>query len=97
MIMLFVILFFLIISQPPRSTLFPYTTLFRSIAELAHADIVELARRGDSFERGRAVATGNRREKDEHAIGETTAHERAGHVRSSLAHHGIHAMLAEPA
>src|SRR6266446_8618242 len=27
-----VIVFFLMIPQPPRSTLFPYTTLFRSIA-----------------------------------------------------------------
>src|SRR5437773_9773020 len=88
MIMLFVILFFLIISQPPRSTLFPYTTLFRSIAELAHADIVELARRGDSFERGRAVATGNRREKDEHAIGETTARSEE-HTSELQSHHDL--------
>src|SRR3712207_7738305 len=28
--MLFVIFFFLMIRRPPRSTLFPYTTLFRS-------------------------------------------------------------------
>src|SRR5690606_40723180 len=28
---LFLLLFFLIIPRPPRSTLFPYTTLFRSI------------------------------------------------------------------
>src|SRR5262245_66331537 len=27
----FVVLFFLMIRRPPRSTLFPYTTLFRSI------------------------------------------------------------------
>src|SRR3712207_8580325 len=27
--------FFLMIRRPPRSTLFPYTTLFRSVAELA--------------------------------------------------------------
>src|SRR2546430_11063503 len=30
--------FFLMIRRPPRSTLFPYTTLFRSIG--AHADLV---------------------------------------------------------
>src|SRR2546421_9720017 len=29
-VMLFVIFFFLMIRRPPRSTLFPYTTLFRS-------------------------------------------------------------------
>src|SRR3712207_8339522 len=32
--MLFVIFFFLMIRRPPRSTLFPYTTLFRSKAAL---------------------------------------------------------------
>src|SRR2546430_14582551 len=30
--------FFLMIRRPPRSTLFPYTTLFRSVDELAQAD-----------------------------------------------------------
>src|SRR5438309_5242879 len=29
-VLLFVLLFFLLIRRPPRSTLFPYTTLFRS-------------------------------------------------------------------
>src|ERR1019366_9257544 len=29
--------FFLMIRRPPRSTLFPYTTLFRSLQELRHA------------------------------------------------------------
>src|SRR5438876_6839275 len=28
--------FFLLIRRPPRSTLFPYTTLFRSVAHLVH-------------------------------------------------------------
>src|ERR1039457_7600633 len=30
--------FFLMIRRPPRSTLFPYTTLFRSPARLEHGD-----------------------------------------------------------
>src|SRR2546428_13213800 len=34
---LFLFFFFLMIRRPPRSTLFPYTTLFRSRAELARA------------------------------------------------------------
>src|SRR5258708_23578076 len=39
------------IRRPPRSTLFPYTTLFRShIAE--HGDAREAARAGDRVERG---------------------------------------------
>src|ERR1039457_701422 len=33
----FVSLFFLMIRRPPRSTLFPYTTLFRSIDALVQA------------------------------------------------------------
>src|SRR5260370_909698 len=31
---LFLFFFFLMIRRPPRSTLFPYTTLFRSVADL---------------------------------------------------------------
>src|SRR5690349_23344581 len=31
--LLFVIFFFLMIRRPPRSTLFPYTTLFRSVQD----------------------------------------------------------------
>src|SRR5437764_4810545 len=33
MFVLFFFVFFLMIRRPPRSTLFPYTTLFRSIVE----------------------------------------------------------------
>src|SRR2546430_17484037 len=42
---LFVIFFFLMIRRPPRSTLFPYTTLFRSGGR------GDLVRRGDAAER----------------------------------------------
>src|SRR5437588_3690012 len=34
--MLILMFFFLMIRRPPRSTLFPYTTLFRSIIERHH-------------------------------------------------------------
>src|SRR5947207_6811151 len=37
MLFMYVIFFFVIIRRPPRSTLFPYTTLFRSQAELIEA------------------------------------------------------------
>src|SRR2546430_5487921 len=40
------IFFFLMIRRPPRSTLFPYTTLFRSKMNLRHA---ENFRRGTGF------------------------------------------------
>src|SRR5260221_4912109 len=39
--------FFLMIRRPPRSTLFPYTTLFRSVQEAGNARV------------GRAVAAGH--------------------------------------
>src|SRR2546430_15604212 len=48
--------FFLMIRRPPRSTLFPYTTLFRSLVELhpvAQPDA--LARRGAGNEHGAPV------------------------------------------
>src|SRR2546422_2902204 len=35
---IFVSFFFLMIRRPPRSTLFPYTTLFRSLAEPERMD-----------------------------------------------------------
>src|SRR3712207_9203544 len=38
--------FFLMIRRPPRSTLFPYTTLFRSQVHLAADDRVALGGRG---------------------------------------------------
>src|SRR5258707_5506138 len=33
-IVMFIVIFFLMIRRPPRSTLFPYTTLFRSVAQI---------------------------------------------------------------
>src|SRR5437660_12842557 len=42
----FFFLFFLMIRRPPRSTLFPYTTLFRSLAGTGHE--------GEILGRGRA-------------------------------------------
>src|SRR5687767_16006331 len=45
---LFVVLFFfLMIRRPPRSTLFPYTTLFRSLIMLDEIDKVGADFRGD--------------------------------------------------
>src|SRR3712207_7274826 len=39
------LIFFLMIRRPPRSTLFPYTTLFRSLLRLVDSEEVERARR----------------------------------------------------
>src|SRR5438552_12815572 len=53
-------LFFLMIRRPPRSTLFPYTTLFRSLAQrLAHARRLEL-------EHARRLAAREHRRSEEH-------------------------------
>src|SRR2546425_11398206 len=55
------------IRRPPRSTLFPYTTLFRSAAHVA-ALVVEMG--GEHVERMRAAPA---RERREHVRGEATA------------------------
>src|SRR3712207_8382585 len=44
--------FFLMIRRPPRSTLFPYTTLFRSPRLLEDPAEADVARRGDGGEGG---------------------------------------------
>src|SRR6266403_3812821 len=46
--------FFLRIRRPPRSTLFPYTTLFRSSSESSHAPLISRASGGPALARGRA-------------------------------------------
>src|SRR5256885_3545515 len=52
--------FFLMIRRPPRSTLFPYTTLFRSV--LAHVRLArERAPRGRVRRRGRRRAARDRK------------------------------------
>src|SRR3712207_7862195 len=49
--------FFLMIRRPPRSTLFPYTTLFRSIVmEYVEGRTLGDEVRGGAIEPGRAVA-----------------------------------------
>src|SRR2546430_17569985 len=71
--------FFLMIRRPPRSTLFPYTTLFRSVPLLREgadhrrdvAAIEALARGGDA---GQAIAAGLR-------VGLHETPERAGQRR----------------
>src|SRR5262249_61182089 len=56
-------LFFLMIRRPPRSTLFPYTTLFRSEAELAGRR--PLARAADVVEHPADLRAGEVRVEDE--------------------------------
>src|SRR3712207_8519322 len=37
------------IRRPPRSTLFPYTTLFRSMAAVMNRDVVDMLRAGENW------------------------------------------------
>src|SRR3712207_8763330 len=53
--------FFLMIRRPPRSTLFPYTTLFRSVAELPAEDLARrrLGQLLDDLHRPRVLVGGH--------------------------------------
>src|SRR5438876_5814593 len=42
---MYFLFFFLLIRRPPRSTLFPYTTLFRSLKMGRHAESIEMYRK----------------------------------------------------
>src|SRR5256886_6697156 len=58
--------FFLMIRRPPRSTLFPYTTLFRSIVHVClHADLVAGPQAVPERER-RAELAGHDNRSEEH-------------------------------
>src|SRR5688572_32504419 len=56
-----VLLFFLMIRRPPRSTLFPYTTLFRSVAIDGATGETLWMFRLDEGDRGRAAPRRNHR------------------------------------
>src|SRR3712207_8270453 len=61
--------FFLMIRRPPRSTLFPYTTLFRSAVEEGHAGgrlLVADVGVGDLREGGERAARRAARRSEEH-------------------------------
>src|SRR5258708_21271329 len=62
------VFFFLMIRRPPRSTLFPYTTLFRSVHVARAADRerrhVEVAARGRPRQRGELVGRVGKRSEE---------------------------------
>src|SRR2546430_12872972 len=68
----FFFFFFLIIRRPPRSTLFPYTTLFRSVVAVARCGAAR--RRVDEVRLARSAAEGEGRER----LGAGDARPRAG-------------------
>src|SRR5688572_32165120 len=66
-----IIFFFLMIRRPPRSTLFPYTTLFRSVSGAVRAALRDrLGRRADPAQRHQHLpfdrADAERRRSEEH-------------------------------
>src|SRR2546426_6770324 len=65
---LFFFFFFLMIRRPPRSTLFPYTTLFRSVVRppAAHEEADDLQRRDGQEEQHADVQVGDPQRSEEH-------------------------------
>src|SRR2546428_14163758 len=70
----YVFFFFLMIRRPPRSTLFPYTTLFRSIFPVALEDADLGAEIADPHDL--RLGDGGCRDPDEH--GDRREHDRRG-------------------
>src|SRR5437588_13100363 len=66
--------FFLMIRRPPRSTLFPYTTLFRSRARVRSAFREFPAGRGTESRSRRAAARPERRGRSEEHTSELQSH-----------------------
>src|SRR5437773_10764661 len=63
--LLFILFFFLLLRRPPRSTLFPYTTLFRSHLRLKKQSrkdsIQKFSHAGSDDERAKVLAGGDRK------------------------------------
>src|SRR5260370_31380967 len=62
--------FFLMIRRPPRSTLFPYTTLFRSQASLTKRTLQQTR----TLQQARGTKTGNRIGRSEEHTSELQSH-----------------------
>src|SRR5687768_18034593 len=60
------LIFFLMIRRPPRSTLFPYTTLFRSFPDTktSGAEVFTFTRAGQRSDQSRAFGEGDDTETD---------------------------------
>src|SRR3989442_9675507 len=74
--------FFLMIRRPPRSTLFPYTTLFRSL-DLLNRDLGPRV--------GIALRTGLDRERVVHTVDELVG----SHLRDALPHRSANELLRD--
>src|SRR5436305_7933835 len=72
--------FFLLIRRPPRSTLFPYTTLFRSAAVQVHAEV-----RVDDPAQADDALVGKHRAAQRHELDRKSTRLNSSHVRISYA------------
>src|SRR6266540_723715 len=75
--------FFLMIRRPPRSTLFPYTTLFRSPVDRNRGGLLQVVLRGAAGRMGRAQMARRRARRpvgDEQAVNEVERDQRAGRL-----------------
>src|SRR5438105_13766331 len=64
MLSYFLLLFFLMIRRPPRSTLFPYTTLFRSNRIKLLEEILSFRMQGVEFDNGDMYVDGHKAASD---------------------------------
>src|SRR3712207_8749589 len=83
-------IFFLMIRRPPRSTLFPYTTLFRSVVLRALGQVQRLVRLRAELFHGRGTAgegdaPGLVRQRDEHVGTRVPADRKSTRLNSSHA------------
>src|SRR2546427_9091387 len=65
---MFLFFFFLMIRRPPRSTLFPYTTLFRSQCDFLRRGHDDGAGQGDQLGDAELGVSGSRREVDHQVV-----------------------------
>src|SRR5206468_11821276 len=82
-------IFFLIIPQPPRSTLFPYTTLFRSLVMHRH-----VAQRRDARNRDLVAALHAVGERDTHALHGGSVHHHVVQDRKSTRLNSSHDQIS---
>src|SRR2546429_9225193 len=100
--------FFLMIRRPPRSTLFPYTTLFRSVAFAENQDVIQtLASDRADESLGERILPGAKRRRQDftdahalHALAEGVAVDGVAIAeeigRGGIVGEGVHDLLGRP-
>src|SRR3712207_8355118 len=76
---------FLMIRRPPRSTLFPYTTLFRSRGEGSAADVIDCPEAAPVGQFGEVVDGGRFGEADDSVVDRKSTRLKSSHANISYA------------